>query len=85
MGCAETNLNQCHPIDADVVNKLKKKIIKEFNLLVCLTEKGHKPNYEFILEEISLIGLNSDYNIDLEKLVFYFQFYLNNKWQIQTY
>lgn len=85
MDSVRMNLNQCHPIDADAVNKLKKKIIKEFELLLCLTEKGHKPDYEFILEEISLVDLNSRYELDLEKLVFYLQFYLNNKWQIKTY
>lgn len=72
-------------MDADAVNTLKKKIVEEFNFLICKVKKGYKPNYEFILEEISLIdniqNQELDYNISLTAL----QYYLNNKWQITQY
>nr|DAR60416.1 MAG TPA: hypothetical protein [Caudoviricetes sp.] len=71
-------------MDVDAVNKLKRKIICEFQKLLCLTEKGHKPDYQFILEEISLVGLSSDNLLDKRRLIFTIQFYLNNKWQIKT-
>lgn len=85
MDSVDLNLNECLRMDADAVDKLKIKVIHEFYKLLCLTEKGHKPNYQFILEEISLIGLSSENLLDKYKLIFMLQFYLNNKWQIQTF
>lgn len=85
MDSVDLNLNECLRTDADAVDKLKIKVIHEFYKLLCLTEKGHKPNYQFILEEISLIGLSSENLLDKYKLIFMLQFYLNNKWQIQTF
>lgn len=85
MGYVNLSLDDCHRIDADAVNKLKKKIIHEFMELLCLTEKGHKPNYQFILEEISLVGLSSEKLLDPKDFIFAIQFYLNNKWQIKTF
>lgn len=85
MDSVDLNLNECIRMDADAVDKLKIKVIHEFYKLLCLTEKGHKPNYQFILEEISLIGLSSENLLDKYKLIFMLQFYLNNKWQIQTF
>ena len=73
------NLNKCIQVDATAVDKLKKKVIWEFYKLLCLTEKGRKPNYQFIMEEIGLIGLSSENSID--NIIFMLQFYLNNKWQ----
>ena len=65
------NLNQ----DVDV---LKQKVIDEFNQLLKKVRKGYKPDYEFILQEISLIELWQLDNTD-----FFKQFYLNNAWQKQ--
>lgn len=66
-----SNLNQ----DVDV---LKQKIINEYNQLLKKVRKGYKPDYEFILQEISLIELWQLDNTD-----FFKQFYLNNAWQTQ--
>lgn len=60
-------------LDVDV---LKQKIIAEFNQLLKKVQKGYKPNYEFILEEISLVEL-----WQLDDTDFFKQFYLNNAWQ----
>lgn len=54
------------------VDALKDKVIKEFHDFICQLQKGHTPNQEFILEEISLIDL-IDYN-SLSVL----QYYANN-------
>lgn len=85
MDYANLSLDKCHRIDVDAVDKLKKKIIHEFMKLLCLTEKGHKPNYQFILEEIGLVGLSSEKLLDPKDFIFAIQFYLNNKWQITTF
>lgn len=60
-------------LDVDV---LKQKIIAEFAQLLKKVQKGYKPNYEFILEEISLVEL-----WQLDDTDFFKQFYLNNAWQ----
>jgi len=44
-------------VDVDAINKLKKKITEEYYSLLCKVKKGYKPDYEFILEEISLVEL----------------------------
>ena len=66
-----SNLNQ----DVDA---LKQKVIDEFKQLLKQVRKGYKPDYEFILQEISLIELWQLDNTD-----FFKQFYLNNAWQTQ--
>lgn len=66
-----SNLNQ----DVAV---LKEKVITEFTKLLKKIRKGYKPDYEFILQEISLIELWQLDNTD-----FFKQFYLNNAWQTQ--
>ena len=66
-----SNLNQ----DVDA---LKQKVIDEFKQLLKQVRKGYKPDYEFILQEISLIELWQLDNTD-----FFKQFYLNNEWQTQ--
>ena len=65
----------------DAANKLKKKVSEEFHTLLCKVRKGYKPDYQFILEEISFIDIQNelDDNLSLTAL----QYYLNNKWQIQ--
>ena len=79
------SINNCYNIDSDAIKKLKERVISYFNKLLCLTEKGHKPNYEFILEIISLIDLYEHKLVeDRDKLLFVIQYYLNNKWQ-KTY
>lgn len=40
MDYVNLNLDGCHHMDVDAVNKLKRKIICEFQKLLCLTEKG---------------------------------------------
>ena len=57
-----------------------KKVILYFNKLLCLTEKGHKPCYGFILEMVSLIDLYEHNLVDKDELLFIIQSYLNNKW-----
>lgn len=64
----------------DALNKLKYKVTKEFDSLLCKVRKGHKPNYEFVLEEISLIELID--NNEIENNLTALQYYLNNKWQV---
>lgn len=64
-----------------VVDALKKKVSEEFFTLLCKVRKGYKPNYQFILEEISLIDIKDE--IDQTLLLTALQYYLNNKWQIQ--
>lgn len=60
------------------VDVLKQKIISEFKQLLKQIRKGYRPDYEFILQEISLIELWQLDNND-----FFKQFYLNNAWQTQ--
>lgn len=61
------------------VDALKRKVICEFQNLLNALEKGHKKDYEFILEEISLIELLEHSQISRSE--FLEQFYLNNKWE----
>lgn len=69
-------------MDVDALNDLKKKVSKEFFQLMCRVRKGYKPNYEFILEEISFIDLIKNKEIDDKLSLTALQYYLNNKWQI---
>lgn len=69
-------------MDVDAVNKLKKKVSEEFYKLLCKVKKGYKPDYEFILEEISFIELIQNNEIDDKLSLTALQYYLNNKWQI---
>ena len=69
-------------MDVDALNDLKKKVSEEFFQLMCRVRKGYKPNYEFILEEISFIDLIKNREIDDKLSLTALQYYLNNKWQI---
>lgn len=69
-------------MDVDALNKLKKKVSKEFYKLMCQVRKGYKLDYEFILEEISFIDLIKNKEIDDKLSLTALQYYLNNKWQI---
>ena len=65
-------------MDVDALNKLKKKISEEFYKLMRQVRKGYKPNYEFILEEISFIELIQNDEIDNKLSLTALQYYLNN-------
>ena len=69
-------------MDVDALNDLKKKVSEEFFQLMCRVRRGYKPNYEFILEEISFIDLIKNREIDDKLSLTALQYYLNNKWQI---
>lgn len=69
-------------MDVDALNKLKKKVSEEFYTLICKVKKGYKPDYQFILEEISLIELILNSELDDKYSLTALQYYLNNKWQI---
>ena len=71
-------------VDAAALNKLKEKVIYEFRTLLTKIKKGYKLDYEFILEEISFINLIKDNEIDDKLSLIALQYYLNNKWQIQS-
>lgn len=64
------------------VDALKDKAACEFEALLKSIEKGRRQDYQFILEEISLIDLLLDGGF--EKSEFVKQFYLNNKWQTKS-
>lgn len=65
------------------VDALKVKITKEFYMLLCKISRGYRPDYEFILEEISFVDLIKDNEIEDKLSLTILQYYLNNKWQIQ--
>ena len=69
-------------MDVDALSKLKKKVSEEFYKLIFQVRKGHKPDHEYILEEISVIELIQNNEIDNKLLLTALQYYLNNKWQI---
>ena len=69
-------------MDVDALNDLKKKVSEEFFQLMCRVRRGYKPNYEFILEEISFIDLIKNREIDDKLSLTALQYYLNNKCQI---
>lgn len=69
-------------VDVDALNDLKRKVSEEFSQLMCRVRKGYKPDYEFILEEISFIDLIKNREIDDKLSLTALQYYLNNKWQI---
>lgn len=66
-------------MDADAIDRLKHKVISNFNKLLCKVRKGYKPEYENILQEISLIQLLEDHNLEIDKNLFIIQYYLNNE------
>lgn len=82
MDCVNLNLDNLPTTDVDVINNLKKKVICEYQNLLKMIEKGYRLDYEFILEEVSLIGLLEDQELDNRSSLFISQFYLNNKWEI---
>lgn len=81
MACAKKNLTEQQIAHVDA---LKKKVICEFQDWMIRLQKGHKDDYNLILEKISLIELIESF--DIEDPLFINQFYINlNKWQTVTY
>ena len=56
------------------IDLLKDKIICEYKLIISELENGHKPNMEFLLEEISAVDLENE----IDNREFIIQYYLNN-------
>lgn len=67
----------------EVVDALKDKVICEYKELLKYIERGHRYDYQLILEEISLIELLEGNEINRSEFVE--QFYLNHKWQIMLF
>lgn len=63
--------------DADAIDDLKHKVIKEYTQLLCQISKGYKPDYEKILEEISLINILEDNYMSIDESLFIIQYFLN--------
>lgn len=78
-------IQQVRQMAADALNKLEKKVIEEFQALLCKVQKGYRIDYEFILEEIAFIELTIDGVIDDNLSLTALQYYLNNKWQMSQY
>ena len=57
----------------NIIDDLKHKVIYEFMNLLVQVEKGYKPEYEHILDEISLLEVYEE----LDKKDFILQYYLN--------
>ena len=69
-------------VEMQDVDAIKEKVIKEYISLLCELRKGYRPDYEFILEEISFIELIQNNELDNNLSLTALQYYLNNKWQI---
>ena len=70
-GVKDINLSITPETDIDL---LKDKIICEYKLIISELEKGHRPNLEFLLEEVSAVDLENE----LDNREFIIQYYLNN-------
>ena len=70
-GVKDINLSITPETDIDL---LKDKIICEYKQIVSELEAGHRPNLEFLLEEISAVDLENE----LDNREFIIQYYLNN-------
>ena len=57
------------------IDLLKDKIVCEYKLIISELEKGRRPDLEFLLEEISVVDLESE----IDNREFIIQYYLNNK------
>lgn len=65
--------------DANAIDNLKHKVIYQFTQLLRKMSMGYKPEYENILEEISLINLLEDNVMSVDESLFIIQYYLNNE------
>lgn len=63
----------------ETVDKLQKKTICDFQDLLLAVERGHRPDYQLILEEISLIDIY-ERGLPMPKMEYYLQYYLNKRW-----
>ena len=59
--------------DDNIVDKLKNKISCEFLTLLIEVERGYRPEYDDILNEISLLDIYKE----IDKKDFILQYYLN--------
>jgi len=66
-----------------LINDLKEKIICEYRKLLSKVEKGHRLDYEFILEEIMLVNLLQDGLMTCEEAMFYLEFYTTNNYDLK--
>lgn len=57
------------------VDELKRKVIKEYNQLLCRMSKGYKDDYTFILNQISFIGIGEQ----LQNCKLLIEYFLNNE------
>ena len=67
----DVNLQIVPETDIDL---LKDKIICEYKLIISELERGHRPDLEFLLEEIPAVDLEDE----LDNREFIIQYYLNN-------
>lgn len=65
--------------DADAVDDLKHKVIKQFLETLCQLSKGKKIEYKSILDKINLIELIEDEHLTINDALFIIQYYLNEK------
>lgn len=73
----QNNQNLQIPIEPITdIDLLKDKIICEYKYIISELERGHKPDLEFILEEISAVDLENE----IDNREFIVQYYLNNKY-----
>lgn len=56
------------------IDLLKDKIICEYKSIISELERGHRPNLEYLLEEISVVELENE----IDNREFIIQYYLNN-------
>ena len=81
MACVENNMTEQDKVH---VTALKNKVLCEYKDWLVRLMKGHKDNYDLIMEKISLIELIESF--DIQDPLFIKQYYLNlNKWQTITY
>lgn len=60
---------------------LKHKFLEELNMFITQLEKGKRLDYNFLMEEMTLIEIAEDENLDDElKNLFILEYYLNNPW-----
>lgn len=60
-------------LDAVVINKLKKKIIEEYNNYIKSLSKGYKNDYSNLLNEINFIEIYQ--NLDNQKSIY--EYFIN--------
>lgn len=78
MDCVKKNIS---PYQKDV-DALEIKVISEFNKFMHSIGKGHRPDYQFIINEINLLNLLKDDEIEQDKFIFILQYFLTNKWKM---